>query len=209
MVSLVRPTLNLDGRMDRVYFHHQGKSRFAIRWRRRAKAAVEEARQEPGAGEPEEGGGPPVPTRAAQDLGERLFPGEDRAVRQDEVHRLEAGGLGDRGESRTGFRGAAGEIFEGVGERRRCAGPSRRPRGTPGNPRRRSGRPRARSSAHCMPGSRGNVPSVAFHKYGVAPRGLMRRIRQGVATETYWESTARERERSRGGCSGTRMQPYL
>ena len=56
-----------------------------------------------------------MPPRAAQDLGERLFPGEDRAVRQNEVHRLEAGGLGDRGESRTGFRGPAGEIFEGVG----------------------------------------------------------------------------------------------
>jgi hypothetical protein len=35
--------------------------------------------------------------------------------------------------------------------------------------------------------------SVAFHEYGVAPRGPMRRIRQGVATEAYWTSTARER----------------
>ena len=79
------------------------------------EGAVEETRQDPGSREPEEAGGPPVPPRAAQDLGERLFPGEDRAVRQNEVHRLEAGGLGDRGESRTGFRGPAGEIFEGVG----------------------------------------------------------------------------------------------
>jgi hypothetical protein len=35
--------------------------------------------------------------------------------------------------------------------------------------------------------------SVALHKYGVAPRGSMRRIRQGVATEAYWASTVRER----------------
>jgi hypothetical protein len=35
--------------------------------------------------------------------------------------------------------------------------------------------------------------SVAFHKYGVAPRGPMRRIRQGVATEAYCASTVRER----------------
>jgi hypothetical protein len=35
--------------------------------------------------------------------------------------------------------------------------------------------------------------SVALHKYGVAPRGSMRRIRQGVATEAYWASTLRER----------------
>ncbi len=79
------------------------------------EGAVEEARHDPGAGEPEEDGGPPVSPRAAQDLGERLFPGENRSVVQDEVHRLKACGLGDRGESRTGFRGAAGEIFEGVG----------------------------------------------------------------------------------------------
>ena len=51
--------------------------------------------------------------------------------------------------------------------------------------------------------------SVAFHKYGVAPRGPMHRIRQGVATEAYWASTVRERVLRRGGCSGTRMQPYL
>jgi len=79
------------------------------------EGAVEEARQDPGAGKPEEGGGPPVPPRPAQDLGERLFPRENRSVVQDEVHRLEACGLGDRGKSRTGFLGAAGEIFEGVG----------------------------------------------------------------------------------------------
>ena len=81
------------------------------------EGSVEEARQEPGAGEPEEDGGPPVPARAAQDLRERLFPGEDCAVRQNEVHRLEARGFGDRGESRTGFRGAAGEELERVGDR--------------------------------------------------------------------------------------------
>lgn len=75
---------------------------------------VEEARQDPGAGEPEEDGGPPVPARAAQDLGERLFAGENRPVRQDEVHRPEACGLGDRGESGTGLRGAAGEKLEGA-----------------------------------------------------------------------------------------------
>ena len=79
------------------------------------EGAVEETRRDPCAGEPEEDGGPAVPTRAAQDLGERLFTGENRSVRQNEVHRLEAGGLGDRGESRAGFRGAAGEIFEGIG----------------------------------------------------------------------------------------------
>jgi hypothetical protein len=55
----------------------------------------------------------------------------------------------------------------------------------------------------------GGAPSVAFHKYGVAPRGSMRRIRQGVATEAYWASTVRERVLRRGGCRGTRMQPYL
>src|SRR3989339_733879 len=49
--------------------------------------------------------------------------------------------------------------------------------------------------------------SVAFHGYGVAPRGSMRRIRQGVATEAYWASRVRERVLRRGGCSGTRMQP--
>ena len=79
------------------------------------EGAVEEARQEPGAGEPEEDCGPPVPTRAAHDLGECLFPHENRSVVQDEVHRLEARGFGDRGESRTGFRGAAGEELERVG----------------------------------------------------------------------------------------------
>ena len=43
-------------------------------------------------------------------------------------------------------------------------------------------------------GQRLNPPlSVALHKYGVAPRGSMRRIRQGVATEAYWASTVRER----------------
>jgi len=76
---------------------------------------VEETRHDPGAGEPEEDGGPAVSLRAAQDLGERFFPGEDHAVRQDEVHRLEAGGFGDRGESRTGFPGAAGKELESVG----------------------------------------------------------------------------------------------
>ena len=89
------------------------------------EGAVEETRQDPCAGEPEEASGPPVPPRAAQDLGERLFPGEDRAVRQNEVHRLEAGGLGDRGESRTGFRGAAGEELESVG----CRGVAQDPVG--------------------------------------------------------------------------------
>ena len=77
---------------------------------------VEKTRHDPGAGEPEEDVGPPVPPRAAQDLGERPFPDEDRPVRQNEVHRQEACGLGDRGESRTGFRGAAGEVFEGFGD---------------------------------------------------------------------------------------------
>src|SRR5512140_3138468 len=81
------------------------------------EAAVKETRQDPGAGEREETGGPPVPPRAAQDLGERLFTGENRPVLEDEVDGLEACGLGDRGESRTGFRGAAGEIFEGAGQR--------------------------------------------------------------------------------------------
>jgi len=77
---------------------------------------VEEARHDPGAGETEEDGGPPIPPRAAQDLRECFFAGEGRPVRQNEVHRLEACALGDRGESRTGFRGAAGEIFEGAGD---------------------------------------------------------------------------------------------
>ena len=49
---------------------------------------VEEARQDSGAGEPEEDGDPPVPPRVAKDLGERLFTGEDRPARQDEMHRL-------------------------------------------------------------------------------------------------------------------------
>jgi hypothetical protein len=35
--------------------------------------------------------------------------------------------------------------------------------------------------------------SASIHKYGEAPRGSMRRIRQGVATEAYWASTVRER----------------
>jgi len=81
------------------------------------EGAVDETRHESGAGEPEEDGGPPVPPRAAKDLGDRPFTGENRPVGQDEVHRLEARGFGDRGESRTGFRGAAGEIFEVVGNR--------------------------------------------------------------------------------------------
>ena len=81
------------------------------------EGAVEETRQDPGAWEPEEVSGPAVPPRAAEDLGERFFSGENRPVRQYEMHRLEAGGLGDRGESRTGSRGAAGEIFEVVGDR--------------------------------------------------------------------------------------------
>ena len=76
---------------------------------------VEEARHDPGAGEPEEDGGPAEPPRTAKDLGERMFTDEDRPVRQNEVHRLEARSLGDRGESRTGFRGAAGEELEGAG----------------------------------------------------------------------------------------------
>ena len=78
------------------------------------EGAVEETRQDSGAWESEEDGGPAVPPRAAQELGERLLTGENRPVRQNEVHRLEACGLGDRGESRTGSRGTAGEIFEGV-----------------------------------------------------------------------------------------------
>ena len=81
------------------------------------EGAVEETRHDPDAGKPEEDDGPPVPPRAAQDLRERLFPGEDCAVRQNEVHRLKACGLGDRGESRPGFPGAAGKIFERVGDR--------------------------------------------------------------------------------------------
>jgi len=79
------------------------------------EGAVEETRHDPGAGESEEGGGPTVPPRAAKDLGERLFPGEDLPFRQDEVHRLEACGLLDRRESCPGFVGPAGEIFEGAG----------------------------------------------------------------------------------------------
>ena len=82
------------------------------------EGAVEETREDPGTRESEEDGGPLVPPRTAQDLGERPFPGEDRPVRQDDVHRLEARGLGDRGEPRAGFRGPAGEIFEGVGDHR-------------------------------------------------------------------------------------------
>ena len=81
------------------------------------EGSVEEARQGAGAGKPEEDGGPSVPPRATQDLRERLFADENRSVRQNEVHRLEACGLRDRGESRTGFLGAAGEIFERVGDR--------------------------------------------------------------------------------------------
>jgi hypothetical protein len=42
------------------------------------------------------------------------------------------------------------------------------------------------------------VLSVAFHEYGVASRGLMRHIRQGVATEAYWASTVRERNEAGG-----------
>ena len=49
---------------------------------------VEETREDPGAGEPEEDGEPPVPPRMVKDLGERLFTGEDRPARQNEVHRL-------------------------------------------------------------------------------------------------------------------------
>jgi len=79
------------------------------------EGAVEKTRHDRAAGEPEEGGGTPVPRRSAQDLGERHFTGENRSVRQNEVYRLEARGLGDRGEPPTGFRGTAGEIFEGVG----------------------------------------------------------------------------------------------
>jgi len=79
------------------------------------EGAVEDTRQDSGAGESEEDGSPAVPPRAAQDLGERFFTGENRPARQNEVHRLEAYGLGNRGESRTGLRGAAREIFEGVG----------------------------------------------------------------------------------------------
>jgi len=79
------------------------------------EGAVEEPRHDPGAGEPEKDGGTPVPRRSAEDLGDRHFTGEDRPSRQNEVHRLEARRLGDRGESPTGFRGTAGEVFEGVG----------------------------------------------------------------------------------------------
>ena len=41
----------------------------------------------------------------------------------------------------------------------------------------------------------GGFPSLStsVHKYGDAPRGSMRRIRQGAATEAYWASTVRER----------------
>jgi len=80
------------------------------------EGAVEETRHDPCAGEPEENGGPPISPRSAHDLGERFFTCEDRPVRKNEVHRLETCGLGDRGESRTGFPGAAGEEFEGVGD---------------------------------------------------------------------------------------------
>ena len=78
------------------------------------EGAVEEARQDAGAGEAEEVGRKAVPPRAAEDLRERPFAGEDRPVRQDEVHRLEACGLRDRGEPCPGFFGSAGEGFEGV-----------------------------------------------------------------------------------------------
>ena len=78
------------------------------------EGAVEEPRHDPGAGEPEEDGGTPVPHRSAEDRGERHFTGEDRPSRQNEVHRLEARGLGDRGEPPTGFRGTAGEELESV-----------------------------------------------------------------------------------------------
>ena len=44
--------------------------------------------------------------------------------------------------------------------------------------------------------------SVAIHKYGVAPRGPMRRIRQGVATEAYWASTVRERNEAGADAAG-------
>jgi hypothetical protein len=44
--------------------------------------------------------------------------------------------------------------------------------------------------------------SVALHKYGVASRGPMRRIRQGVATEAYWASTVRERNEAGADAAG-------
>jgi hypothetical protein len=44
--------------------------------------------------------------------------------------------------------------------------------------------------------------SVAFHKYGVAPRGPMRRIRRGVATEAYWASTSRKRNEAGADAAG-------
>ena len=51
-------------------------------------------------------------------------------------------------------------------------------------------------------GSRLCYLSAAFHKYGVAPRGSMRRIRQGVATEAYWASTVRERNEAGADAAG-------
>jgi len=78
---------------------------------------VEKARHEPCSGEPEEKGGRPIPARATQDFGECPFPGEDRPVRQDEVHRPEACGLRDRGKPRPGLFGSARQVFEGVADR--------------------------------------------------------------------------------------------
>ena len=78
------------------------------------ESAVEKTRHDPGAGEPEEDSGTPVPHRTTENLGDCHFTGEDRPSRQNEVHRLEARGLGDRGESPTGFRGTAGEELESV-----------------------------------------------------------------------------------------------
>jgi len=46
--------------------------------------------------------------------------------------------------------------------------------------------------------------SASINKYGEAPRGSMRRIRQGVATEAYWASTVRERNEA--GADATALE---
>ena len=176
------------------------------------EGAVEETRQDPGAGESEEGGGPAVPPRAAQDLGERLFTGENRPVRQNEVHRLEACGLGDRGESRTGFRGSAGEIFEGAG------GHGVAPDPVGGRAAHRAIRVVDQDDGACihlpivcregkLPGwkaedafFRGNVPSVALHKYSCI-RVPLHPPRLRCAPSPYLLSTPRSRRLAGCGAS--------
>jgi hypothetical protein len=83
---------------------------------------------------------------------------------------------------RGGYLRCCGDVFLAI----RCGGDFFSNKGT------RHHRPkRFRSTRAAIP--RFSPPvhqSVAFHEYGVAPRGSMRRIRQGVATEAY------------------RMQPY-